>query len=116
MRARGAGKIVNIGDAGALRTYREYVPYSVSKAGLVALTHGLAKLLAPQVQVNCVAPGPVLPPAGATDEERARILERTPLKRFGAAEDVAAAVLFLIEGGDFVTGTTLRVDGGRALG
>jgi pteridine reductase len=115
MRARGVGKIVNIGDGGASRPYRDYLPYCVSKAGLVALTRGLAKALAPEVQVNCVAPGPILPPAGSTEEEQASILRRTPLGRFGSPEDVAAAVLFLIEGSDFVTGTTLVVDGGRAL-
>jgi pteridine reductase len=116
MRARGAGKIVNIADVAAWRPTRDYLPYCVSKAGLVALTEGLARALAPEVQVSCVAPGPVLPPAGATEAERARILARTPLGRFGVPGDVAAAVLFLVEGSDFVTGVTLAVDGGRALG
>jgi NAD(P)-dependent dehydrogenase (short-subunit alcohol dehydrogenase family) len=115
MRTRGAGKIVNIGDGGASRPYRDYLPYCVSKAGLVALTRGLAKALAPEVQVNCVAPGPILPPAGSSAQQQASILRRTPLGRFGSPEDVEAAVLFLIEGSDFVTGTTLIVDGGRAL-
>jgi len=115
MRARGIGKIVNIGDGGASRPYRDHLPYGVSKAGVTALTQGLAKALAPEVQVNCVAPGPILPVAGTTAEEQVRILERTPLGRFGSPEDVVAAVLFLIEGSDFVTGTTVVVDGGRAL-
>jgi pteridine reductase len=116
MRERGGGKIVNIGDSDVDRPYRDYVPYSVSKAGIVALTRGLAKAFAPEVQVNCVAPGPILMPEGASEEERARILRRTPLQRFGRPEDVAAAVLFLIEQGDFITGTTIAVDGGRAIG
>ena len=115
MRARGAGKIVNIGDADAERPYRDYVPYAVSKAGLVALTRGLAKALAPEVQVNCVAPGPILMPAGSDEEERARILARTPLRRFGDPDDIVAAVLFLVEQGDFITGATLPVDGGRGI-
>ena len=67
------------------------------------------------MQVNCVAPGPVLEAIDATPATTAAILRRTPLGRFGAAADVAAAVRFLIEGSDFVTGTTVVVDGGRAL-
>jgi pteridine reductase len=114
MRARGAGKIVNIGDAGVTRPYRDYLPYCVSKAGVVALTQGMACALAPAVHVNCIAPGPILLPSGASAEEAARIVARTPLGRFGGADAVAAAVLFLIDD-DFVTGTTIVVDGGRSL-
>jgi NAD(P)-dependent dehydrogenase (short-subunit alcohol dehydrogenase family) len=115
MRARGAGKIVNLTDVGAERPPLDYLPYAVSKAGLSALTRGLARELAPEVQVNAVAPGPVLEPIDATPATAAAILARTPLGRFGTAADVAAAVRFLIEGSDFVTGTTVVVDGGRAL-
>ena len=114
MRARGAGKIVNIGDSDAARPYRDYIPYAVSKAGIESLTRGLAKALAPEVQVNCVAPGPILMPAAASDDERTRILARTPLKRFGDPADIAAAVVFLVEN-DFITGATIAVDGGRAI-
>lgn len=115
MRTRGSGKIVNLADIAAERPYLDYLPYSVSKAGIVALTRALARALAPQVQVNCVAPGPVLEAIDATPAMTAAVLRRTPLGRFGAATDVAAAVRFLIEGSDFVTGTTVVVDGGRAL-
>jgi NAD(P)-dependent dehydrogenase (short-subunit alcohol dehydrogenase family) len=115
MRARGEGKIVNLADVAADRPYPDYLPYGISKAGIVALTRGLARELAPAVQVNCVAPGPVLEPIDGTPSANAAILRRTPLGRFGAAADVAAAVRFLIEGSDFVTGTTVVVDGGRAL-
>ncbi len=115
MRARGAGKIINIGDGDGERPYRDFVPYSVSKAALVALTRGLAKALAPEVQVNCVAPGPILMPEGSSEEERACALSRTPLRRFGDPQDIVAAVLFLIEQGDFITGATLPVDGGRGI-
>lgn len=115
MVARGAGKIVNLADSAADRPDPGYLPYSVSKAGIVALTRGLATALAPQVQVNCVAPGPVLAPIDATPATTAAILRRTPLGRYGSAADVAAAVRFLITGSDFVTGTTVAVDGGRAL-
>lgn len=114
MQARGAGKIVNVGDAAAGRAWAEYLPYSASKAALEALTRGFAKALAPAVQVNCVAPGPILPAEGMTEEEQARLLARTPLGRFGGPDEVAAAVLYLVDR-DFVTGTTLVVDGGRSL-
>lgn len=114
MRGRGAGKIVNLGDAGASRSYRDHLPYCVSKAGIVALTHGLARALAPAVQVNCVAPGPILPAAGTSAADEARLLARTPLGRYGGADAIAAAVLYLVDN-DFVTGTTLVVDGGRSL-
>jgi pteridine reductase len=114
MRTRGAGKIVNIGDAGATHPYRDYLPYCISKAGVVALTEGMARALAPAVQVNCVAPGPILLPQGASAADEAGILARTPLARFGGPDAVAAAVIYLVEN-DFVTGTTLVVDGGRSL-
>jgi pteridine reductase len=115
MRARGAGKIVNLGDSTApARPYRDYLPYSVAKAGVVALTRGLARALAPQVQVNCVAPGPILLPAGAGPDEEARLIKRTPLGRIGDPRDVAAAVLYLLRE-DYVTGATLAVDGGRSI-
>jgi NAD(P)-dependent dehydrogenase (short-subunit alcohol dehydrogenase family) len=115
MRDRGAGKIVNLADIAAERPYPDYLPYSVSKAGIVALTRGLARELAPAVQVNCIAPGPVLEAIDATPAVTAAMVKRTPLGRLGAASDIAAAVRFLLEGSDFVTGTTVVVDGGRAL-
>jgi NAD(P)-dependent dehydrogenase (short-subunit alcohol dehydrogenase family) len=113
MRARGAGKIVNLADIAAERPAPDYLPYGISKAGLVALTRGLARELAPEVQVNCIAPGPMLEPIDGSPT--AAIIRRTPLGRLGAAADIVAAVRFLLEGSDFVTGTTLVVDGGRAL-
>jgi pteridine reductase len=113
MQARGAGKIVNLADSTADRPAPGYLPYGVSKAALVALTRGLARELAPAVQVNCVAPGPVLEPIDGSPT--AAIIRRTPLGRLGSAADVVAAVRFVIDGSDFVTGSTVVVDGGRAL-
>jgi NAD(P)-dependent dehydrogenase (short-subunit alcohol dehydrogenase family) len=115
MKRRGSGKIVNIADWAGYRPYVDYLPYCVSKAGLIALTQGLALALAPEVQVNAVAPGPVLPPQDFTPEERRAIERAVPLRRIGSPEDVARAVLFLIEGGDFITGAVLPVDGGRLI-
>src|SRR3984885_16268007 len=115
MRRQGAGKIVNIGDWAGIRPYNNYLPYTVSKSGLVGLTRALAKALAPEVQVNCVAVGPVMPPEDYGEEETARLVAGTLTKRLGSAADVARAVMFLCEGTDFATGSTLLLDGGRLL-
>ncbi|HUO04693.1 MAG TPA: SDR family oxidoreductase [Candidatus Binataceae bacterium] len=115
MRKNGAGKIVNIGDWAGIRPYKDYLPYTVSKSGLIGLTRALAKALAPEVQVNCVALGPVLAPEDYGQEEMARLVAGTLVKRLGSPEDVARAVLFFCEGTDFATGATLLVDGGRLL-
>src|SRR5207247_10002384 len=95
MRARGRGRIVNLADWAGERPYADYLPYCVSKAGIICLTKALAKALAPAVQVNAVAPGPVLPPEDLTPSEREAIVRATPLRRFGTPEDVARCVRFL---------------------
>lgn len=115
MKARGQGNIVNIGDWATERPYPGYLPYMVSKAGLTTMTRALALELAPQVRVNCVAPGAVLLPEDTSPEERNSILEATPLSRIGTPADVAQAVLFLVGATNFATGTILHVDGGRHL-
>jgi pteridine reductase len=104
---------VNITCLSASHPWKHYVPYSASKAALANLTAGLALALAPDVRVNAVAPGTVLPPSDYDEDKLARIRERIPLERFGAAEDVASAVVFLAEN-DYVTGQTITVDGGRS--
>jgi NAD(P)-dependent dehydrogenase (short-subunit alcohol dehydrogenase family) len=115
MRRRGAGRIVNLADWAGERPYDDYLPYCVSKAGITCLTKALAKALAPAVQVNAVAPGPVLPPDDLGDAERQAITRATPLKRFGTPEDVARCVRFLVEEADFSTGAVFLVDGGRLI-
>ncbi len=115
MRRQGAGKIVNIGDWAGIRPYNNYLPYVVSKAGIIGLTKALAKALAPEVQVNCVAAGPVMLPEDYGAEEAAKIANATLTKRLGSPEDIARAVLFFCEGTDFATGATLVVDGGRLI-
>jgi len=115
MKRQGAGKIVNIGDWAGVRPYNNYLPYTVSKAGLIGLTRALAKALAPQVQVNCVALGPVMPPEDYDKEEIERLRGATLTKTLGSPEDVARAVLFFCEGTDFATGATLMLDGGRLI-
>lgn len=115
MRQRGEGKIVNIADIAGMRPWADFLPYSVSKGALITLTQGLAKALAPEVQVNAVAPGSVLLPEEYGDREREAIVRATPLKRIGDPVDVAKTVLFLLEGSDFITGQVVVVDGGRSI-
>ncbi|HKN10555.1 MAG TPA: pteridine reductase [Pseudomonadota bacterium] len=109
------GAIVNITDIHAERPLKNYVLYSVAKAGLVGLTRSLARELAPEVRVNAVAPGPILWPDDDTFDElsRQRIISHTPLKREGTPEDIAKAVHFLLAEATYVTGETINVDGGR---
>jgi NAD(P)-dependent dehydrogenase (short-subunit alcohol dehydrogenase family) len=114
MLRQGRGKILNLADIGGMKIWAEYLPYSVSKAGLIALTQGLAKALAPAVQVNAIAPGTVLLPEDTPPEERERTIRRIPLARLGSPEDIVRAALYLLES-DFVTGEVLTVDGGQRL-
>jgi len=117
MRRGGAGRIITFADwlpASGRPRYRGYLPYYVAKAGVVALTEGLALELAPEVLVNAIAPGPIMAPTGLSDEGNDEVLRATPLGRWGGAAEVSKVVRFLIES-DFVTGETIRVDGGRHL-
>src|SRR5207245_10301487 len=91
------------------------VPDCMSKAGVVMVRKGLARAPAPEITVNAVAPGAVLPPEAWDAATREHFAQTTPLKRLGSAEDVVRAVRYLLEGGDYVTGTTLVVDGGRLI-
>lgn len=115
MRRSGAGKIINLGDWAGIRPFKNYIPYSVSKAGLIGLTRALAKALAPEVQVNCIALGPVMPPDDYDAAAINRLRKAALTQRLGTPEDVARAVLFLCEGTDFATGSTLMLEGGRIL-
>jgi pteridine reductase len=114
---RAQGTIVNITDIHAERPLKNYVVYSVAKAGLVGLTRSLARELAPDVRVNGVAPGPVLWPEDDSFDElaRQRIISHTPLRREGTPEDIAGAVLYLVAEASYVTGETISVDGGRNI-
>lgn len=114
MHRQGRGKIINLADIAGTKVWAEFIPYSASKAGLLAITAGLAKALAPAVQVNAIAPGAVLLPEESDADERARAIGRVPLRRLGAPADVVRAVIYLIES-DFVTGEVLTVDGGQRL-
>ena len=109
------GKIVNLADLAGLEPWPGFAAHSISKAGVVMLTKVLARSLAPDVTVNAIAPGAVLVPEEYSGEERDRLARSTPLRRLGSPSDVVAALLYLLEGGDFVTGHTLVVDGGRLV-
>jgi pteridine reductase len=111
--ARG-GVIINIGDVAGLQPWARYPVHSVSKAGVVMLTQVLARALAPRIRVNAVAPGPVAKPPDLAPERWEAVTRRMPLKREGAPEDIAQAVLYLVQA-EFVTGTILTVDGGAHL-
>src|SRR6202044_929148 len=97
MRRQGAGKIVNLGDWAGIRPYKDYLPYAVSKSGLIGLTKSLAKELSPEVQVNCIALGMVMPPEDYDHAEVARLVKRTLTQKMGSPEDVARAVVFFCE-------------------
>jgi NAD(P)-dependent dehydrogenase (short-subunit alcohol dehydrogenase family) len=112
MLARGGGAIVNIVDLSVWQPWHNLSAHSVGKAGLLAFTRQLALELAPTIRANAVAPGPVLPTPGSSEERIAKAADRTFLKRWGTPEDVAFAVRYLIEA-DYVTGDVITVDGGE---
>ena len=114
MRNRGAGKIINIADVAGEVIWPAYFPYSVSKAALIAVNRGLAKTYAPAIQVNAIAPGPILFPDYYTEGQKRSAIERTLLKRAGSPQDIVNAVMFLVEN-DYITGELIHVDGGRHI-
>ncbi len=114
LRAAG-GRVVNLADLAGLEPWPGFAAHSVSKAGVVMLTKVLARSLAPEVTVNAIAPGAVLVPEEYDAAERERLARATPLRRIGTPSDAISALLYLLEGGDFVTGEILVVDGGRII-
>ena len=116
LRAAKEGRIVNFSDwvaASGRPRYPGFVPYYVAKRAIIGLTEALALELAPdRILVNAIAPGPILAPPGTSDEERVAVEQSTPLGRWGGEQEIVKAVVFLFQS-DFVTGETIRVDGGR---
>lgn len=114
MQARGEGAIVNILDLSIWQAWPNFTAHSVGKSGLLALTRQLALELAPSVRVNAIVPGYILPPAHYTAEKIDAIAQKTLLKRWGKAEDVAEAAVFLSQAA-YITGAVLTVDGGAQI-
>ena len=116
MRRVGGGRIVNFSDwiaASGRPRYTGYVPYYVAKRGVIGLTEALAlELAGERILVNAIAPGPILAPPGTSADEYEAVEKATPLGKWGGGEEIARAVIFLIET-DFTTGEVIRVDGGR---
>lgn len=116
MRRQGGGRIINFADwlaKSGRPAYRGFVAYYTAKAGVIALTEALAlELAGDQILVNAIAPGPILPPPDMTAEERDEVAAATPVGRWGGESQIAHAVRTLIET-EFITGETIRVDGGR---
>ena len=118
MQRAGAGRIVNFADwlaRSGRPHYPGFTPYYVAKAGVVALTEALAlEVAADNILVNAIAPGPIVAPPDMSSAEIAEVAAATPVGRWGGAAEIARAVVFLCET-DFITGETIRVDGGRHL-
>jgi pteridine reductase len=110
------GLIINMVDIHALRPLKAHPVYCAAKAGLAMLTRSLARELGPEIRVNGIAPGPVLWPEGHMDEALKReIIDKTALKRPGAARDIARTALFLAKDAPYITGQIIAVDGGRSI-
>lgn len=109
----GRGRIINIGSLGGLHPWPTHAHYCTSKAALHMLTETMSKAFAPEISVNCVAPGMIV--NGEVTEDYEHFARKTPMKRNGTAEDVAAAVVFFATGPHFITGQILSVDGGLGL-
>ncbi len=115
MKNRGSGKIIHMADIAAERAYIPYLPYSLAKAGIVALTRALARALAPEVQVNAIAPGTIMFVEDLSEEGRKKILNRIPARRTATIEEFLKTVDFLLSDVDYITGQTIVLDGGRSL-
>ena len=110
------GSIINITDTNLTKGVANYSIYSAAKAGLEAITKGLARELAPEIKVNAIAPGAMLEPPDVTwtEEQKNKVIENIPLKRMGSEKDIANAVKFLAYS-EYITGQVIKVDGGRSL-
>ncbi|HNE84941.1 MAG TPA: SDR family oxidoreductase, partial [bacterium] len=109
-----SGKIINIASLGAFLSWKNYIPYNVSKAGVVMLTRSLAKALAPDITVNAVAPGTIIVPEEEVLSEHLPTMDRIPMKKYGKPADITAAVLFLLQN-EYITGQIVGVDGGATI-
>ena len=109
----GSGRIVNIVDWRALRPGPDHLPYTISKAGLAALTRSFAQAMAPQIIVNGIAFGAILPPSDGGDNPH--LLAQVPAGRWATLDEVGETLIFLLDGPDYITGEIIHLDGGRHL-
>ena len=114
MKERRAGKIINLADIAGYRAYLNYLPYSLAKTGVIALTQALARALAPDVQVNAIAPGTVLFVEGLSEDSKTKIVQKIPARRIAKISEFLATIDYLLSV-DFLTGQTIVLDGGRTL-
>lgn len=112
---RAAGTVVTMTDTDLERSRPSYLSYQLTKAALANLTKNLARELAPNITVNAIAPGAILWAEGMTDDEKAAYLKRVPLARAAEGDEVPKLIAFLATNGRYLTGETLRMDGGRHL-
>lgn len=110
MQQAGSGRIINISSLGGIRPWAEHVHYCASKAGLIMMTKALSKALAPQITVNSVAPGVIA--FDDVDQRTQQMIDATPMRRAGSADEIAEAVHFFLTAPDFITGQIIAVDGG----
>ena len=115
MKAKGSGKIISMADIAAEKPYSSYIPYSIAKSGVVAFTKAMAKVLAPEVQVNAIAPGTILFPDDMPEEQQKAILKKIPMRRTSTIQEFLRTVDFLVADVDYITGQTIVLDGGRSL-
>ena len=115
MLSQKSGKIINIADVSAYSPWPDYIPYCITKAGIIALTKGLAKRLAPDIQVNAIASGTVLMGDDTSAADRSKIEAETLLKQVGTPDDIVNTILFLLGGSDYITGAVIPVDGGKLI-
>ena len=115
MRKRKSGKIVNISSLGGIKAWPSFMAYCTSKAGVIMLTKCLALSLAPDIQVNSIAPGVISLPSGLDENKKETFLKKIPLKRLGTYDEIVKAVIFLCRDSSYITGQTIVVDGGLEL-
>jgi len=113
---KGKGCIINMADIHGERPLKNHAIYNIAKAGNIMMTKTLARELGPDIRVNGIAPGAILWPENEIDEKvKKHIIENTPLKKMGSPDDIAKAILFLIQDADFTTGQIIPVCGGRSI-
>jgi NAD(P)-dependent dehydrogenase (short-subunit alcohol dehydrogenase family) len=111
----GGGKIINISSLGGFRPFKNYLPYSVSKAGVIMLTKCLAKELSPDIAVNSIAPGMIEFPDERKKIRKILKSEKIPMRKYGIPKDITDLILFLADSANYITGQTFIVDGGKIL-